>query len=268
VAVQFISTDWVIERTSDPKVRIVDPRRPMRYLQGHLPAAINVPVTKGFDSDGRLRAERHLAEWLGVSGVGTDVTLVIYDSYDGQFGAMFAWIVDYLGHPDVRFLEAPFEHWAANGGPVFYRPVPVEPVKFASKPVADRRAVWRDLQAEPVPQIIDTRTETEFSDEHGHIPGARHIPWTTFVQDEATLFQPEADVANTLSKSGIDPTQPVITYCRSGMRAAVATIALARLGYTVRLYDGSFNDWTSRGLPVTVVGGNQRESEVTTAIER
>jgi thiosulfate/3-mercaptopyruvate sulfurtransferase len=179
------------------------------------------------------------------------VTVVVYDGHDGQFGAMFAWMLDYLGHRDIRFLELPFDQWATTGGELFYRPVPAAPARFEPEPQPERRAAWSDLLAEPAPQIVDTRSEMEFSDDSGHIPGAHHIAWTSFVQHHNTLFRPRQDVANTLSRAAIDPARPVITYCRSGMRASVAAVALARLGYTVRLYDGSFNDWTSRDLPVS-----------------
>jgi thiosulfate/3-mercaptopyruvate sulfurtransferase len=252
VAVEFVDAAWVVDRIGDPHVRLVDPRRTMRYLRGHLPGAINVPATRAFDDSGRLRPETDLAAWLGEAGVGTDTTVVVYDGYDGQFGAMMAWLLDYLGHPDVRFLELVFDDWVATGGELFYRPVAAEPAAFASSPRPERRAAWRDLLAEPVAQLVDTRSESEFADERGHIPGARHVAWTNFVQPHDTLFRPDGDVAATLRAAAIDPSRPVITYCRVGMRAAVAAIALGRLGYTVRLYDGSFEDWTRRGLEVAV----------------
>ncbi|MDH3422631.1 MAG: rhodanese-like domain-containing protein, partial [Gemmatimonadota bacterium] len=44
---------------------------------------------------------------------------------------------------------------------------------------------------------------------------------------------------------GIGPTQEIVVYCRSGMRAAHTYVVLKHAGYPrVRLYDGSWQEWS------------------------
>jgi thiosulfate/3-mercaptopyruvate sulfurtransferase len=45
----------------------------------------------------------------------------------------------------------------------------------------------------------------------------------------------------------VDLEKPITTSCGSGVSAAVATLALARLGrFDVALYDGSWTEWGSQ----------------------
>ena len=43
----------------------------------------------------------------------------------------------------------------------------------------------------------------------------------------------------------------VITYCLVGYRASMTYFGARLLGYPVRLYDGSYQEWARRGLPLT-----------------
>ena len=45
---------------------------------------------------------------------------------------------------------------------------------------------------------------------------------------------------------------PVVAYCRSGVRASLAYLSMQRAGYNVRLYDGSYAEWMDSGKRVEV----------------
>ncbi|MDX1695623.1 MAG: rhodanese-like domain-containing protein, partial [Ketobacteraceae bacterium] len=48
-----------------------------------------------------------------------------------------------------------------------------------------------------------------------------------------------------------EKTQPVLVYCQSGMRGALAADTLNRMGYqTVYNLAGGFEQWTKQALPV------------------
>src|SRR4051794_24910011 len=110
--------DWVVERLQQPGVLFLDPRLPMRYLQGHLPGAVSIPAPHAFGPDGALLPPEPLADWLGAAGVGDDVTPVVYDGYDGQRGALLVWVLEYLGRRDVCLLDVFYDAWRAAGRPI------------------------------------------------------------------------------------------------------------------------------------------------------
>ncbi len=234
---------------------IVDPRRAVRYLQGHIQGAINVPAAKAVDADGTLLVDDDLADWLSGLGVPSDIPVLLYDDADGRDGAMLAWILAYLGHTDVRFVRQPFSHWQDLGGELYYRPVTPPSARFTPRPIPELRARRQDVQRTITegagPVLLDTRTrdefvgDVEFDGRGGHLPGAVHVPWETFRPQEDDLFPTATDAARILKEAGIEPGQPIIAYCQRGPRAAVPTIALRLHGYDVRLYDGSFSDWIS-----------------------
>jgi thiosulfate/3-mercaptopyruvate sulfurtransferase len=64
----------------------------------------------------------------------------------------------------------------------------------------------------------------------GHLPGAVNVPWTSLV-------------------SATPPTLPtdktVVVYCTSGLRSALAWVALTDAGYRAVNYDGSWWEWAS-----------------------
>ena len=53
-----------------------------------------------------------------------------------------------------------------------------------------------------------------------------------------------------LADVGITPSEPVVAYCRSGVRASLAYLSMQQAGYNVRLYDGSYAEWMDSGQPV------------------
>jgi thiosulfate/3-mercaptopyruvate sulfurtransferase len=256
--VRLVDVDWLESQLGSPALTLIDPRRPVKYLQGHIRTAINVPASKAFDDTGRLLPDDRLTHWLGGSGVGTTGRVVVYDDYDAQSGSMIAWILEYLGHPDVRFLTSPFSRWRDEGREIFYRPVPARQSTIDPRPRSSLRASWKDLTRDPPVNLLDVRNPDEYSGRpgearSGHIPRAKNIPWLSFVGAEQTLFPLDSRVRRSLDEAGIRPDRKTIVYCQVGTRAAVALVALQQLGYDVSLYDGSFADWKQRAeLPVEV----------------
>jgi thiosulfate/3-mercaptopyruvate sulfurtransferase len=254
----LVTAQWVEQHLNAPHILLLDPRRPMRYLQGHLKGAVNLPVYKAFDADGTLLPDERLQHWIGAAGLDDQATPVIYDSFDGQNGAMLAWLLEYFGRTDVQMLNIFFERWAAEGHEVFYKPVtPVSKV-FTAQVNPRIRITLDDLRRESGLKLIDFRSRQEYTGEQdhdgkpGHIPGAVNIVWRDLVgpQQEA-LISPEK-IQQLVSATGIERGDRIVAYCRLGMRAALGYLALRQVGYDVRLYDRSYAEWARSGLPVDV----------------
>ena len=79
--------------------------------------------------------------------------------------------------------------------------------------------------------LLDVRTEEEYGIEHA--AGAVLLP-----QEDLETMD-EGDILDVLP----DLDAPVLLYCRTGRRAALAAVQLEELGYT-RLYNlGGLNGW-------------------------
>lgn len=93
--------------------------------------------------------------------------------------------------------------------------------------------------------LIDVREPGEFQD--GHLPGAINLPRGVLE------FQVDAHPAMACATAPAlaDRGRPVLLYCRSGGRAALAAQSLAAMGFSdVRSIAGGIQAWVEAGLPV------------------
>lgn len=86
-------------------------------------------------------------------------------------------------------------------------------------------------------QLIDVRAAHEHA--AGHIPGSRLIE-----------LQELASNAQTLARE-----RPVILYCRSGGRSAMATQALEQAGFDAHNMSGGMLEWQADGLAMEPADG-------------
>src|SRR5215210_3730297 len=88
------------------------------------------------------------------------------------------------------------------------------------------------------PVVIDVREQHEF--EEGHIPGAVHVP--------------RGHLESRIEGAAPDRSKPVVLYCASGNRSALAADTLERLlGYeNVESMTGGITLWKDRGYDVEV----------------
>lgn len=94
--------------------------------------------------------------------------------------------------------------------------------------------------------LIDVREPAEY--DTGHIPGAINIPRGVLE------FQVDAHpaVAGVSDPALSHKTRPIVLYCRTGGRAALAALNLQRMGFTdVRSIAGGIVGWEAAGLPLT-----------------
>ncbi len=83
-------------------------------------------------------------------------------------------------------------------------------------------------------QLIDVREPHEFSDDLGHIPGARLIPLSTL----------QAEIQS------LNHDRPVVAVCRAGGRSAQASLMLHKAGIArVANLSGGMLRWRGEGLP-------------------
>jgi thiosulfate/3-mercaptopyruvate sulfurtransferase len=93
--------------------------------------------------------------------------------------------------------------------------------------------------------LLDVRTPAEYSGERGYPcdPRQGHIPGARNVGLDALLGRPPEQVREAV---GLPEGVPVVAYCHSGSRSAMAVEALRAAGYEATNYAGSWHEWSRR----------------------
>lgn len=125
--------------------------------------------------------------------------------------------------------------------------------KSPAELVAEARARITEVSVEALASeapgsyvLIDVREPGEFAT--AHIAGAIPIPRGVLE------FQVEANpaIACVTEPALAVREQPIVLYCRTGGRSALAAESLQKLGFTrVRSLAGGITAWTAAGKPVT-----------------
>lgn len=278
----LVTADWVEENLENPNVRIIEVSvNPGVFERGHIPGAVNFVWHTDFVNpiERDIVAAERFQELLRNAGVNDDTTVVLYGDTNNWFAAWGAWIFNLYGFDDVRLLDGGRVKWEADG-----RPLSTDAATYDAGTVTiaeanpDLRALKPEVlsivEGEIPATLIDIRSPAEYNGEifapegvqelsirAGHIPGALNVPWGQNVNEDGT-FKSVEELQALYAGLGVDGSQPIVTYCRIGERAALTWFVLNELlGYETAVYDGSWTEWgNSVGVPVvnpagTVWGG-------------
>ena len=269
-----VTTDWLAaEGSAGSKVRVLDGSWHLPTMARD-PAAdfqeIHIPGAAFFDIDGicdpdsslphMLPSAEHFARSVSALGVGNDSHVVVYDTVGLYSAARVWWMFRVFGHERVSVLAGGLPRWRAEGCPVESGMPAIAPGSFTAR-AADDSLVRSFEQVRATlgtgsAQIVDARAAARFTGEdpgprpdlpRGHIPGSRNVPFNAVLDDDDGALGDAAAIRRALEEAGVDPAQPVITTCGSGITACTLALALAAIGAgQVAVYDGSWSDWGSR----------------------
>ena len=194
-------------------------------------------------------------------GVGDDSRVVLYGEPLAAARAFFT--LDVLGHGGhVAVLDGALPAWRLAGNRVASGPTDPAPVdgraavRFTPRHAPERvvDAEWVAVRAgEPGIALIDARPAEEYRgvipgegiERGGHIPGAASLFWKqALVSDSLPRLHDVETLRKLFVAAGAEPGDTVVSYCRTGVQASHVYFVARYLGYTVRMYDGSFVDWT------------------------
>ena len=239
---------------------IIDARSPEAYAAGHIPGAISVSTYDYFvpntKPEGMRAFANQAAALYGAAGIALDTPLVVYDDDTGVRVARECWLLEYLGHRNVRLLHGGLNAWRQCGGPISIETCSSTAQQFAIQHHNAGFVSADEITAElnhPRRVVIDVRDELEHDGldhtaccaRRGHVPGAVWIHGSAFL--EQGRFKSAEAIRALLHSRGIREDDELVPYCHRGARSANTYWVLRLAGYAqVRNYIGSWHEWSAR----------------------
>jgi thiosulfate/3-mercaptopyruvate sulfurtransferase len=270
----LVSTQWLEDHLGQPGLMVVDGSwylpamnrdGAVEYLEGHVPGAVYFDIDDISDHSTQLPhtlpSPEYFAQKVGALGISETDHVVVYDG-GGLFSAPRVWwMFRTFGSKTVSILDGGLPKWKAEqrpleGGRIEPSPATFNPT-FNAQAVAYTADVDTALKSGSA-QVADARAKARFDGTtpeprpglpSGHMPGARNLAVGNITADGR--LKDTAALAEAIRAAGIDTSKPVITSCGSGVSAAIINLAFEVSGLPApRLYDGSWTEWASSGMPV------------------
>ena len=264
----LVTPAWLAEHLADPQVIVLHIGHNMdgasAFARGHIPGARELDYMRFTTTRDSLSTElppfeemRTLFEGLGIS----DDSRVVVHADEAPMATRAILTLHLLGVRRAGLLDGGLARWKREGRPISTAPTaPARRGRIGARAYAPLvvDAEWiQPRLGRPGTTWIDTRTDEEYlgtggrrgMPSDGHLAGARQVEWEElFSGPDLLTLRPATELARLFSTAAGDT---VVTYCWVGYRASATWFAATLLGYDARFYDGSYQDWRRRGLPVS-----------------
>lgn len=260
---------WVIEGSElqqkineNQPIIIFDARSQEQYQQGHISTAISFPTALTYVAINNayyVKSIKKIAPLLQQKGVTTSQQIIIYDQGDLKNAARLFWVLELYGIKNIAILNGGINAWSEQYQLTKIATIPQSSQYFpvlnssvyASTTVA-KVAAYSDLY-----QLYDSRTLAEFigersaTDKFGHIPTAKNIQNSVFFNTTITgtnLLKTPKQLDAIFAT--LDKNRKSVTYCNKGLASTLTYFLMKQAGFKVSHYDGSWLEWSEKGLPV------------------
>jgi thiosulfate/3-mercaptopyruvate sulfurtransferase len=263
----LVTPAWLAQHLSDSNLVLLHVGEKPEYDARHIPGARFVTTRDVSSSEPGLTLEMStpdkLRTQLSALGISDDSRVVVYYGKDWVSpSTRIVFTLLYAGLTQVSLLDGGMDAWTKEGHPVTDVVPPARTGSLSpltTKPLVVDAAFVQAHVNTPRFAVVDARTAPFYSgaqpggpSDHrkaGHIAGARSVPFSDLITDDVR-FKPREELAALFAKAGVQPGDTVIAYCHIGQQATALMFAARTLGHPVLLYDGSFEDWSRRDLPV------------------
>lgn len=267
----LVTSDWLAAHANDANLVILHAGHKAEYDAKHIPGAVLVSgddiapnVPGGLYAN--VPAPEELRKRLQALGISDRSRIVVYSSHDLPYTTRVLFTLDAAGlGKQAALLDGGLRGWEREGRPTTAQNQPVKPgvlspLKMKAS-VVDADFIQTKVKA-PAYDLIDARAPVFYDGVQqgmavkvkGHLPGARNIPFNT-VTDASGKLKPASELQAIFRAAGVAPGDKIAVYCHIGYQATAVIYAARTLGIDAVLYDGSFQDWAGRGLPVETAAG-------------
>ena len=264
----LVTAPWLAKHINDSNLVLLHIGDQAGYDAAHIAGARRVSLSDISVSDHsgkglmlEMPPAEELRQKLEALGISDDSRVILYYGKDWVSPTTRVFLtLDYAGLGErASLLDGGLEAWKKNGSAVTTE-VPakktgklstlkLKPVIVTADAVRAKNVVIIDGRAAAFYDGVDTGGSHDQAHKTGHVAGARSVPFTE-ITDDALLLKPASDLAALFAKAGVKPGDNIIAYCHIGQQATAVVFAARSLGYNAVLYDGSFEDWSRRDLPV------------------
>jgi len=238
--------DWVV----------IDARDLKDYAKGHIPGAISLGKrVKSALRDTSARVFSDVSKYenlLGKAGIDNNTHVVFYHGDEKTLtdASVGFWVMEYLGHDKVHFMDGGLEAWRNSGLRLAKEPTIKEPKTFKANVVASRLATTAEITDIATGkttgvQVIDSRSEKENKGEDIRALRGGHVPNTTInVSHKDTMIQKMDKKTEKMEATGfidakavqekfgaLDKNKRTIGYCQTGTRSTLTYLELRLLGF-------------------------------------
>jgi len=262
----FVSTEWLAGNLGADDLAIVDctaflPTTPRdaraEFVAAHIPGARFLDIAEVADKSHPAPHMLPSAADFGAAmerlGVGRDERIVIYDNSPLRTAARGWFMFRHFGAAKVAVLDGGLQKWLAEDRPVESGEAKSRPGRTFEAIETENEVVSKaDILAGAGFPIVDARSMARFTGDEpdprptvasGHIPGARCLPMSALYREDGT-FRDAEEIRRLFAEAGVDPAQPFIASCGSGVTANSLLLAARRIGGAAgKLYDGSWSEW-------------------------
>lgn len=261
---ELVGTDWLAQNLGQADLAIVDSTFHMPadgrdakadFREGHIPGArfldIDTVADTSNPSPHMLPSAQAFGAAMEALGIGRDDRIVVYDNSPYRTAARGWFMLRHFGADRVAILDGGLQKWQREGRPLESGEARPREARFDARAAGDVVDIAELLAGVELP-LVDARGRGRFEGadpdprpgvEPGHIPGSRNLPFASLYREDGTLKSDEA-LAQEFAAAGVDPAQPFIATCGSGVTANSVIFAARRLGgHGHKLYDGSWSEW-------------------------
>ncbi|HUH67362.1 MAG TPA: sulfurtransferase [Syntrophales bacterium] len=279
--VKWISSDWLLDNLKSREMIIMDVQPNIHdYIQEHIPGAIylNEGLLRTY-IDGmpaRYVPRETIQPVFRLAGLKSGVPVVVYTGTgaakgwgDGLEQTMMAYSLARFGHDVIYVLDGGLDKWKDEKKPLSKEFPKTARSDFSTRVVSDFYIEYEEFRAIKDRKdvlVLDARPPDVYEGQSfwikpGHIPGAVNVPWASLMTDtNKSLLKSDDEISAILSANGVGPDKTIICMCGTG-REATNEFILFKWYFNypnVRIYEGSFTEWSSYPENPTVTGKNPR----------
>ncbi|MCF7859767.1 MAG: sulfurtransferase [Candidatus Cloacimonetes bacterium] len=279
--VKWVSTEWLNNNLDNDQIQIIDCQPNVHdYIQEHIPNArymnenlLRIPEA---GIPGKYISEETFKLLAGRLGLNIDKPVVVYSGKgafkgwgDGLEQTMIAYSLARFGQIEVFLLSGGLQKWKSENRILTKKFSQIQSTIYPATIAEDYFLTYEEFKEVKDNQdtiLLDARPSEIYEGQGpwikaGHIPGALNLPWKDLMTDENPTLRKSYDkISAILDKMGISPDKMIICSCGTGREATNEFIMFKwLLNYpNVKIYEGSFTEWTAYEENPTVTGKSPR----------